>query len=346
MCTAVFCSTLSQHADQTPPAGAGPALDPGRCTAARRECRRGNRAAAASPGAGRELEAGPLARDGVRFRRSHPAAGRRAVQRQPQLRRAHRQLRDAGGNFTFRRERDGSDDQSPITRAKIQLPKTQRRLQLLIERDIEGTTASDSQRQAEVAAGQATVDNNPYVALRALNAQHLKLKLSADGGVRMRSPPDPFVRVRAARSFSAGDWQIPVSETLLARRSEPFSATTQIGFLRGITADTAVAFTSNATWRENLRGFDLSQTANAVWLIHERALVALELGAYGTTQPAFQDTAYSAALRYRRKVYRDWLLVELRPQVVYPRSNDFRPQPSITLQLEVYFGKNYLPGLK
>jgi hypothetical protein len=251
-----------------------------------------------------------------------------------------------GGKFTFRRERDGADDQSPITRAKIQLPKTQQRLQLLIERDIEGTTTSDSQRDAQVAAGQATADNNPYLGLRALNAQRLKLKLSADVGVRMRSPPDPFARVRAARTFSAGEWQIPISETLLARYSEPFAATSEIAFLRGITADTAVAFTTNATWRQNLRGFDLSQTANAAWLINERSLVALELGAYGTTQPAFQDTAYSIALRYRRKVYRDWLLAELRPQVVYPRTNDFRAQPSITLQLEVYFGRNYLPSLK
>ena len=251
-----------------------------------------------------------------------------------------------GGKFTFRREQDGADGQSPITRAKISLPKTEQRLQLLIERDIEGTTTSDSQRDAQVAAGQATADNSPYLGLRALNAQRLKLKLSADAGVRMRSPPDPFARVRAARAFSAGEWQIPVSETLLWRLSEPFSATTEIGFLRGITADTAVAFTTNATWRETLRGFDLSQTANAAWLINERSLVALELAAYGTTQPAFQDTAYSAALRYRRKLYRDWLLVELRPQVVYPRTNHFRAQPSITLQVEAYFGKNYLPRLK
>jgi hypothetical protein len=251
-----------------------------------------------------------------------------------------------GGKFTFRREEDGADAQSPITRAKISLPKTERRLQLLIERDIEGTTTSDSQRDAQVAAGQATADNNPYLGLRALNAERLKLKLSADAGVRMRSPPDPFARVRAARIFNAGAWQIPVSETLLARYTEPFSATTEIGFLRGITADTAVAFTTNATWRQNLRGFDLSQTANAAWLINQRSLLALELGAYGTTQPVWQDTAYSAALRYRRKVYRDWLLAELRPQIVYSRSENFRPQPSITLQVEVYFGKNYLPRLR
>jgi hypothetical protein len=251
-----------------------------------------------------------------------------------------------GGKSTFRRGQDGEDDLAPITRAKIHLPKTEQRLALLIERDIEGTTTSDSQRDAQVAAGQATADDNPYVALRALTARTLKLQLSADAGVRMRSPPDPFARLRATRTFAAGSWQIPISETLLARRSEPFSATSEIAFLRGLTADTALALTTNATWRESLRGFDLSQTANLAWLISDRHLAALELGAYGTTQPRLEDTAYSVAVRYRRKLYSDWLLLELRPEIVYPRNLDFRPLPSVVLQLEVYFGANYLPTLK
>jgi len=251
-----------------------------------------------------------------------------------------------GGKFTFRRSEDGDNEQTPITRAKIHLPKTEERLQLLIERDIEGTTTSDSQREAQVESGQATADNNPYLALRALTAKTLKLQLSADAGVRMRSPPDPFARLRATRTFTAGAWQIPIAETLLARQSEPFSATSEIAFLRGLTQDTALGFTTNATWRESLRGFDLSQTANLAWLISDRHLAALELAAYGTTQPTLQDTAYSVALRYRRKVLTDWLLLEVRPEIVYPRNQDFRALPSVVLQLEVYFGANYLPPLR
>jgi hypothetical protein len=251
-----------------------------------------------------------------------------------------------GGKSKFQREEYGGTELTPITRAKIHLPKTEERLQLLIERDIEGTTTSDSQRDAEIESGQATADNNPYLALRALTAHRLKVQLSADAGVRMRSPVDPFARLRGMRTFTAGAWQIPVAETLLARASEPFSATTEIGLLRDLTADSALGFTTNATWRENLRGFDLSQTANLAWLISNRSLAALELAAYGTTQPSLQDTAYSVALRYRRKVLTDWLLLEVRPEMVYARNQDFRPQPSVVLALEVYFGANYLPTLK
>lgn len=251
-----------------------------------------------------------------------------------------------GGKFTFQHNQQGENEQAPITRAKINLPRTEQRLQLLIERDIEGTTTSESQRDATVATGQATADNNPYLALRALSAQRLKLKLSADAGVRMHSPPDPFARLRATRTFTAGEWQIPLAETLLWRVSEPFSAVTELGFLRAITPEVAFGLVSNATWRESLRGFDLSQSASLAWLVNDRSLLGLELAAYGTTQPELQDTAYSIALRYRRKIYRDWLLLELRPEVVYPRNVEFRPQRSVVLQLEIYFGANYLPNLK
>lgn len=250
-----------------------------------------------------------------------------------------------GGKFTFQSEQDGGDTQSPISRAKITLPKTQERLQLLIERDIAGTTQSDAQRDAQAAAGQVTTDDNPYVALRGLAAETLRLQLTADGGVRMRSPPDPYGRLRGYRLFSTENWQVPLSETLLWQSSQGFSATTELGFLRSITERVALGFVTDATWRQRLGGFDLSQTANLAWRINRRSLAVLELGAYGTTKPQLTDTSYSVAFRYRRYLYRDWLLVELRPQVFFTRVNHFNAAPGFVLQLEAYFGSNYLGNL-
>lgn len=251
-----------------------------------------------------------------------------------------------GGKATLRRERDGGSELSPITRAKIRLPGTERRLELLIERGIAGTTSSDAERDAQAAAGQVAPDNNAYLALRALAADTLKLQLTADVGVRVRSSPYLFVRLHAYRLFSAGAWQIPVAETLLWKHDEGFSAATQLGFARDLAPAVALGFASNATWRENLGGFNLSQTASLAWRIDERSLAALQLGAYGTSVPELHDTAYSVAVSYRRKMYKDWLVLELRPEVVYPRDRDFRAVPFLVVQLEAYFGGKYLKGIE
>jgi hypothetical protein len=77
--------------------------------------------------------------------------------------------------------------------------------------------------------------------------------------------------------------------------------------------------------------------------IHDRALLSAEFGVYGSSAPELQVNAWSMALRYRRKLGRDWLLGELRPQLIYPRSNGFQPVPSLTVSVEVLLGQGRLP---
>jgi hypothetical protein len=42
-----------------------------------------------------------------------------------------------------------------------------------------------------------------------------------------------------------------------------------------------------------------------------------ELGVYGQSGPNTRVTAYSAAFRYRRKIYRDSMVMEVLPQLIY-----------------------------
>jgi hypothetical protein len=248
-----------------------------------------------------------------------------------------------GSRATLRRPQDEGNDLQAITRVRLNLPRTQERLKLLVERDLENLTKSAGQRETEVAAGVAERDDNPYVALRGVAAERLKVGLTADVGVRLRSTePDPFARLRAQRIFEWNGWTIPLSETLLWRRSEELSAATELAFLYPLSQDLALSLISNATWRRPIQGFDLGQTATLVWRTSQRSLAGVELVAIGHTVPQSEVTAYSAALRYRRLLYGDWLVLELRPQLTYPRDKDFRAVPSFILQLEAWFGSNYV----
>jgi hypothetical protein len=248
-----------------------------------------------------------------------------------------------GTRAILRREEDDGNDLQAVTRVRLNLPRTQERLKLLVERDVENLTKPAAQRETEVAAGVAERDDNPYVALRAVAAERLNVGLTADVGVRVRSvEPDPFVRLRAERVFAWSGWTIPLSETLLWRRSEELSAATELVFLYPLSQRVALSLISNATWRRPLQGFELGQTAAVFWRASERSVAGTELVVIGHTEPQSELTAYSAALRYRRLIYRDWLVLELRPQLTYPRDKDFRAVPSFTLQLEAWFGSNYV----
>jgi hypothetical protein len=249
-----------------------------------------------------------------------------------------------GGKFTFQKTEDGGNELDPITRFKINLPKSRARLKLLVDREIDSLTKTESQRDAQVTAGQIQPDDNPYVALRGVARETLNINLAADVGMRLRASPDPFGRVRARRVFSVGSWEVPLSETLMYRHIEKGSAVTELGFLRSIGPGRAFGSLLNVTWRDEIGGFDLGVTAGLAWRIDERSLVACEAGVYGQSEPSIRDTAYSLAVTYRRKIYRDWLILHLRPQGVY-LPEESRVAPIFVLQLETYIGHNYLDKL-
>jgi hypothetical protein len=250
------------------------------------------------------------------------------------------------GKTIQQRASDGGSQYDLTPRAKISLPKTTKRLQLLLEEDLPNADLTESQRDAQAAAGIQPRDFSQYLGLRGIAIEKLKLQLTTDVGVKIRSLRDPFARVRGQRVFTVGGWTIPLSETLLYRRLEKTSATTELGLLKPWGETYTLSMVSDATWRQTTRAFDLSEYVTLSHQPNPRTLVAAELGVYGQTEPNTRALAYSAALRYRHKIYSDWVVMEIRPQLLYTRDKAFRPVPSITLQIEGFFGDRYFEGLQ
>ncbi len=96
-----------------------------------------------------------------------------------------------GGGATFLRSGDGEDTTRAITRFKLALPRTEERLQWLVDRDLSSLTPSDAQRDAEVAANQAAVDDSPFAALRLLAVDRIKLRIGTDVGAGCAFPSIP-----------------------------------------------------------------------------------------------------------------------------------------------------------
>ena len=59
------------------------------------------------------------------------------------------------------------------------------------------------------------------------------------------------------------------------------------------------------------------------------------------TQPDLHVDEYLLSLRYRKKTRRDWLYLELAPQVSFEDEFDFTANPGIRLRLEVFYGEIY-----
>ena len=103
----------------------------------------------------------------------------------------------------------GHTDGGTNVNAQVSLPNTQERLKLIALRGLESPTETTVERDVRDVTGVAPgglEDNALCVGLKALAAKMLGVQLSVEGGVRVRAPPDPCVRLRAFCDFTASTW--------------------------------------------------------------------------------------------------------------------------------------------
>ena len=205
------------------------------------------------------------------------------------------------------------------------------------ERDIKNATGS-----TQVAAPGAPQDNNYYLGLKALAAEVFGVALSAEAGAKFARPIDPYIRLRAFRDFNFSQWQIRASETPLWKHSEGYSAASEVNFTRPLDELWQLRFTSKATWRSTTSYFDLAHIGALYYTPGPRTATTFELGAFAPSDRSLKLAAYSVTLRVRRQIYRDWLYLEVTPQILYQEANGFSATRSLMLNLETLFGDRYL----
>ena len=234
-------------------------------------------------------------------------------------------------------------------RANVTLPNTEDRLKLVVQRGLEAGTQTAAERDIKNATGSSQVtapaapqDNNYYLGLKAMAAEVFGVTLSAEAGAKFGRPVDPYVRLRAFRDFVFSQWAIRASETPLWKRSEGSSAASEIAALRPLNDEWQLRLTSKATWRSTTNYFDLAQIGSLYYTPDKRTAYTFELGAFAPSDRSQKLSLYSVTVRARRQIYRDWLYLELTPQILYQEANGFRPANSLMLQLETLFGDRYL----
>ncbi len=243
----------------------------------------------------------------------------------------------------------GPEERKIDVRAHVSLPNTQDRFKVILQRGLEAATQTAAERDARTAAAAAQApapaappDDSYYLGLKAFVAETLHATVSAESGIKLGRPLDPYVRLRAFRDFVFFPWAIRVSETPLWKYSEGSSAASEVAALRPLSEEWQLRLTSKATWRSTTTYFDLTQIVSLYYTPDKRTAYTLDLSAFAPSDPDVALRAYSIGLHARRQIYRDWLYLEVTPQILYREANRYRPENSIMLQLETLFGDRYL----
>jgi hypothetical protein len=214
---------------------------------------------------------------------------------------------------------------------KLDLPNTKRRWKLFFESDNTDADRLD-QKVRNVGSG---ADTEAVGGLRLENDPTDAWRVSTDVGLRARIPLDAFARFKARRDWRLGNpWIMTFEHEDWYFHEKGFGTENSLDFHRPLGESHYLSVTSAAQYQDRYKVIELAQTATVTHFIDERQAIAYGVGVLGVNKPSVKTTAYYVSTNYQRKIYKDWLFMEVTPELLFPRIEDFRSKWSLTLEFK------------
>jgi len=223
---------------------------------------------------------------------------------------------------------------------RLDLPILKERLQLLIagdpedDEDFRAITGSEG-----VPAELADDDENFSIALRYFLKRTVKQNISLRSGVRFRSGlPHLYLEPRYRQSAPMGDWLFRFTQRIIGITDGTVRAKTIFDFERKLRQNFFLRLTAEGTWDKDEHGYFYTLSPSIFQPLSSRRVLVYTWSNSFVTHPNHRLEDVTLSVRYRQRIWRDWLYYEVIPQLSFPREENFDVTPGIMLRLEAVFG--------
>ena len=237
----------------------------------------------------------------------------------------------------------GGNSFTQSARANVHLPMAEQKLHLLFETDPDkNATVNPKQIQSPPLSQPSTVQSYA-AALRIQKSEAERWHLNLDGGIKFHGviqAPTPFVRSSASLAVPLDLWNVRLSETAFWFNTIGAGETTQMDWERPISEPLMFRASSYATWLNDTQNFDLRQDLILFHKLDERTALMYQTTAIGVARPSTVVTEYVILALYRYRLHRDWMFLEVSPQLHFPRVVGFHTERTLSLRLEMLFDES------
>jgi hypothetical protein len=243
-------------------------------------------------------------------------------------------------------ERDGFKEEVAL-RAQVHLPIAERRMRLIFGRDTDEAFIEGGSREFDgVTFTEEDDDLNWLLGLGLERIQGTRSRLSLGAGVRLRTPPDPYVQ--------ASYWyQTRVHENLLLRARQSVFWENEDGFgtATRVSLEQALGERRMLRWANHLRiseatdGMRWNTNLTLYQALAEDRAIALRGFVRGETGRDVNPIEYNLRLIHRRSFLKEWLFLELQGGGGWLRKEKDEPRefvPEAAVIFEMAFGRR--PG--
>ncbi len=168
--------------------------------------------------------------------------------------------------------------------------------------------------------------------------------LSGGAGLRFQPEPVPTFRLKGGINYHEGPWATWIEETGFWRGKDGFGEKTELIESWAYSKRVTIRTTEAALWQEIQPGMTLGATCSLRYDLHHDRCIGVTAAVEALTEPASAVNSYALRVPYQRRLYRDWLHLQIEPGLNLDKVNHFAIDPILTVALEFRFG--YVPKPK
>lgn len=231
-------------------------------------------------------------------------------------------------------------------RARLQLPQWDERISAFAGRVGEDDYISDTEGDFQALPTRqfgTLEDESVLVGLGYSSPERTGNDFDAGVGVRVDLPLDPYARARyeVVRSF-ADRYVFSARETVFWQNTEGFGTTTRLNLDRVISDRFLLRWSNLGKYTEETIGLEWFTQLTLFQSIGQRTGLAWQAQVEGMTDNEVQLTRHAVRLIMRRQLTPDWLILELRGGVGWPRfklHEEREASPEVGIAFEMQFGQ-------
>ena len=229
-------------------------------------------------------------------------------------------------------------DQGVDFKAKIDLPKTQNRLKLIVENVQEDSEPLPGFSRSELRQVPGS-DENTNASIRLAIVDLADFDLDFDTGLDFKPQPVPKFRLRSRFSWQEEKWRLRTSQYATYEADDGFGAKVSFDARRYLSPRSWVELDVAVLRSETSDGFEFGNALGAYHKLSNRRTLGFSAAVFSQTEPESRFEAVLVRLPYRQKIWKDWMYLKVEPGIDFKRERDFNPDPRILFELEFLFGE-------
>jgi hypothetical protein len=237
--------------------------------------------------------------------------------------------------FSVGYSKNDSLEFKPSISGRIDLPHLSKRLNLLISASSQDEFYTEQNPLSRSPRHQEPDNREITAALQYFLQEGKKYNISTTFGASFAYL---YTGIRYRQSQDFGSWQ--------GRFVDRLQYFTDDGLENTISYDLEHYFSDiwlfrtavTCDWFKNRDGFPHSLLFRVYQIINKENALLYEVGNYFDTDPSYKMTDLQLRLRYRQRFLRDWLILEMAPQITFPEDHDRQANPGFIVKFEADFG--------